>query len=518
MVEFALVLPIMLFLMAIAIDFGRLFYAYVAVQNAAKEGVLYGSRNPLCDELSAACPDPTNVRWHVENEASNLKSGGTSLLDTTIACRSPLGVLRQPINDCVNGDTYIVSVAYDFNLITPVLSSVLGSGMTLGATQQAKVIGDAFDPSGLEALIWANTSNSDNAVAISGACTPADASTSPGFYYAPCQDALNVSQYLQFQEDQTITFKVRIRNSGNIALTGLTYAYAVNGTTITTPAGCSGGSSLPTSLAKAAAPSYCTFTLPATATGTGVDDLSVSITAQGLASGVPTGDTSGGATVKVVARPKFTVNLRAAAYRKGGDGWGNNGVASYPTGDLTLQRQATAADTTLQSPTGWLLLTVSNSGGVGNNFGVSIKRDGSNVSLPADCVVPSTLDTGAVFSCVLPQSFAGAAATVNFAASASATNSQTIAGQQTVRVITQDCTSTKRVMPNLVDTLTPSADKTNKTLVQARTTWTASTITGSLTATPASPDTNFVRDQDQRAYSCVNSNANVSVNTQVTQP
>lgn len=245
MVEFALVLPIMLFLMAIAIDFGRLFYAYVAVQNAAKEGALYGSRNPLCDELSAACPDPINVRWHVENEATNLRSGGTSLLNTTIACRSPLGVLRQPINDCVNGDTYTVAVTYDFGLITPILSSVLPSPITLGASQQAKVIGDAFDPSGLEALIWANTSNSDNAVAISGACTLADASTSPGFYYAPCQDALNVSRYLEFQEDQTITFKVRIRNSGNIALTNLTYAYAVNGTTITTPAGCSGAAASP---------------------------------------------------------------------------------------------------------------------------------------------------------------------------------------------------------------------------------------------------------------------------------
>ncbi len=127
MVEFALVLPLMLVLMAVAVDFGRLFYAYVAVQNAAKEGALYGSRQPLCvDDSNVGCPDPINVKWHVQNEASNLKSGGTSLLNTDIACRSPLGVLRQPINDCVNGDTYIVSVSYDFGLITPILSNVHG--------------------------------------------------------------------------------------------------------------------------------------------------------------------------------------------------------------------------------------------------------------------------------------------------------------------------------------------------------------------------------------------------------
>lgn len=518
MVEFALVLPIMLFLMAIAVDFGRLFYAYVAVQNAAKEGALYGSRYPLCDDSSnVACPDPINVLWHVENEATNLRSGGTSLLNTTVACRSPLGVLRAPINDCVNGDTYIVSVSYDFGLITPILSSVLPSNFTLAATQQAKVIGDAFDPSGLEALIFANTSNSDNAATISTDCTPADSASSPGFYYAPCQDALNVNQFLQFQEDKTITFKVRIRNSGKIALTSLTYAYEVNGSPITTPAGCSGGSSLPTSMAKGAAPAYCTFTLPATPTGTGVDDLSVAIFAQGLASGVATGATNGGATVRVIPRPKFTVNLKAASYRKGGDGAGTSGVASYPTGDLTLQRQDSAADTTLQSPTGWLLLTVFNSGGPADNFAVSITRNGSTVSLPGDCVVPATLDTGDRFACILPQSFAGAAATVNFAAGATATNSQVVAGQQAVRVITQNCDATKRVMPNLVDTLTPSADKTNKTLADAQAAWTASTITGELTLIP-NAGTNFVLDQDKRAYSCVDPDTDVTANTQVTQP
>ena len=43
-VEFALVLPILLLLLAATIDFGRLFYLYVAVNNAAKEGALYGAR------------------------------------------------------------------------------------------------------------------------------------------------------------------------------------------------------------------------------------------------------------------------------------------------------------------------------------------------------------------------------------------------------------------------------------------------------------------------------------------
>ncbi len=231
----------MLMLMAIAIDFGRLFYAYVAVQNAAKEGALYGSRNPLCvDNSNVACPDPINVQWHVENEASNLESGGTSLLETQVTCRDPGGALRQAINDCVHGDTYMVDVGYDFRLLTPLLSDFFGGGLYLGATEHAKVIGDAFDPSGLEALVWVDRANSENAGTITTECTPADSASSPGFYYAPCQNGLNVDQYLQFQQDRTITFKARIKNTGNIILTGIGYTFAVNGATISTPAGCDG--------------------------------------------------------------------------------------------------------------------------------------------------------------------------------------------------------------------------------------------------------------------------------------
>ena len=40
----------MLLLLAAAIDLGRLFYLYVAVENAAKEGAFFGARYPLCDD------------------------------------------------------------------------------------------------------------------------------------------------------------------------------------------------------------------------------------------------------------------------------------------------------------------------------------------------------------------------------------------------------------------------------------------------------------------------------------
>src|SRR5690242_4206047 len=77
MVEFALILPVMLLLVAAAVDLGRLFFGYVAVENAAKEGALFGSRYPLCtDSTNVNCDNAgQNVQWYVENEAaSSLKN------------------------------------------------------------------------------------------------------------------------------------------------------------------------------------------------------------------------------------------------------------------------------------------------------------------------------------------------------------------------------------------------------------------------------------------------------------
>ena len=46
MVEFALIVPIFLFLMLLAIDFGRVFFSYIEVNNAAREGAAFAAGNP----------------------------------------------------------------------------------------------------------------------------------------------------------------------------------------------------------------------------------------------------------------------------------------------------------------------------------------------------------------------------------------------------------------------------------------------------------------------------------------
>jgi Flp pilus assembly protein TadG len=519
MVEFVLVLPVLFLLLGAAIDLGRLFYSDVAVQNAAKEGALAGSRQPLCDAPGLPiCTDPNNVVWHVNNEAPNLVNGsGQSLMNTTVACRQPDGTLVQSITDCLDGYTYQVTVSMPFQLITPLLSSVMSSNFTLTKEAQATVVTDAFDPSGLEVLMWASTSNSLNSSEITSSCTPADAINSPGYYYQPCQDGSNVDHYLQYSEGQTVSYKVRVRNTGNIALSNITYAFAENSLAFSTPSSCS--SALPTTLAANSAPVYCSFTRTAVVTNAagGTNDDIVSIQTSAKAAGLPAGVNATNTDVKVVPAPRLAVNLLASPWRLGGlTGNGSNGSPSFATGNLTLDRDTSSSSTEIQNPTGWLYLSVQNQGGPASNFTVGVTRAGSAVSLPAWCTVPTSLATagqaGDTFTCAIPQSFT-TIATTGFAATASATNSQTVGGTQpNVNVTTSTCSGGQKVVPNLVDTLSPPANDTTKTVTQDQAIWTAAGFTGALTTNPAgAAGTTTVSAQSQTAYTCQPASGTVTV-------
>jgi hypothetical protein len=519
-----LVLPIMLLLVGATVDLGRLFYAYVAVENAAKEGALVGARAPLCDRRGASsCDDPNNVVWHVEHEAPNLvDADGDSLLTSTVACRKPDGTLVQSISNCLDGYTYQVTVSTPFRMITPLLSGMVPSDFTLTKLSQATVITDAFDPSGLEVLVWVSTSNALNASAVIAACAPAESVSSPGYYYQPCQDQSNVDNYLQFNEATAanVAYKVHVRNTGNVNLTNITYAFSENGIAFATPAGCTG---LPTSLAANSVAVYCTFSRPPTAASpaAGLNDSTVSVRTNALADGLTTGIGNGGSTIRVWPAPRLAINLKAAPYRLGGTGNGTSGVPAYALGDLTLSRDAASSVAEIRNPTGWLYLSVVNDGGPANAFTVSVKQNGTAVTLPASCVIPSTLaasgEADDSFTCTFPRTFSATQA-YTLVATASATNALVVPGTQpSVTITTATCN--KKVVPNLVDTLSPAADGTNRTVGQATTAWPTAGFTGGLTTSPAGlPGGWFVTTQTQPAYTCRNANSAVVVTAQETQP
>jgi hypothetical protein len=134
LVEFAIMLPVLLLIFGAALDLGRLFYAHVAIENAAKEGALYGANSPACDGPSDGCLDPNNVRWHVETESVGIPDVGIS-----ISCSS------GSVDDCEAHDFYQVTVTSTFTMVTPILAPLLGNPLQLTSTATSLVVNDAPD-------------------------------------------------------------------------------------------------------------------------------------------------------------------------------------------------------------------------------------------------------------------------------------------------------------------------------------------------------------------------------------
>jgi hypothetical protein len=106
-VEFALVVPILLIFVMGIIEFGFMFNAYLTISNASREAA----------RLGALGETNTAIELRVDTIAGRLDA-------------SRIGVQVTPnIRD--RGDMVTVIVDYDYELITPILSSVLSPFISL---------------------------------------------------------------------------------------------------------------------------------------------------------------------------------------------------------------------------------------------------------------------------------------------------------------------------------------------------------------------------------------------------
>src|SRR4051794_7429018 len=228
LVEFALVLPILLLVFSAAADIGRAFYTYVALENAVKEGAVYGAHYPLCADSSTLCPDPDNVRWHVEQEARNLRNtDGTFKISPSSWCvNGTTGATYADLRSCVAGDTFVVRASLTFNLITPMLNDIIGGGFTVTSESRANVLNQAFDPTpGLAPTKLILASGAKNAAEITSKCQQPDPTGSPGYYRSPCLDVVSIPPgpdvVAKFNPGDVITYKVIVRNNGGTPVTSV---------------------------------------------------------------------------------------------------------------------------------------------------------------------------------------------------------------------------------------------------------------------------------------------------------
>jgi Flp pilus assembly protein TadG len=132
-VELALILPIMLLLLAVATDLGRLFHSRIVIANAARAGALEATRHPTSYVDGGACDALTNrIMCAIATESEGAILAVTPS-DVTVVCEP------DPCSEAL-GNVIRVTVEGQFSLITPFLSGFFGgSVVTLESTATAQI-------------------------------------------------------------------------------------------------------------------------------------------------------------------------------------------------------------------------------------------------------------------------------------------------------------------------------------------------------------------------------------------
>jgi len=117
LVEFGLVLPLILLLLLAVLDFGRGVSAYLALAHSAREGARAGIYTSTTDN---------EIRDTVRRQALMLGDLPESK------------IIISPAFPRSSGDELQVTVTYDFDAVTPLVSAFWGGG-ALGMSSSARV-------------------------------------------------------------------------------------------------------------------------------------------------------------------------------------------------------------------------------------------------------------------------------------------------------------------------------------------------------------------------------------------
>lgn len=138
--EVAVAFPVLLLLISGLLDLGRLYYAYVALEDATGEAALFLAVNPECETSAdgAICADPNNAFFRARNAG-----GTTGVIDfSTITTNITYTDDEYPANGARDiGDTITVTMEYPFEFLTPIMPKISGANpITLRAISSQVVV------------------------------------------------------------------------------------------------------------------------------------------------------------------------------------------------------------------------------------------------------------------------------------------------------------------------------------------------------------------------------------------
>jgi hypothetical protein len=120
MAEFALILPLLALLLVMAVDFGRVFYGWVSINNAARVGAAYAAANADAWEAPVDASRQTRYAELVANDLQELNCAFTSVPPPTFTDSNGDGSYDT-------GEPVEVALECDFSLITPLGTNIVGT-------------------------------------------------------------------------------------------------------------------------------------------------------------------------------------------------------------------------------------------------------------------------------------------------------------------------------------------------------------------------------------------------------
>jgi Flp pilus assembly protein TadG len=179
-----LTVPIMLLLLLMAVDFGRLFLSYIQITNAAREGAAYASQQPTND---------VKITEYVAAETNSQGQAGESAPTVTVSCADTTGMTMacsSAPGGAGRGNTVTVAVNEGFSFLTPLINSAFGGSLAMKTSATAVVLNTVPGTGGTPPAPCTGPTAEFSVVVTSGMTVLADPSAS-----RPNSGVCNISGY-----------------------------------------------------------------------------------------------------------------------------------------------------------------------------------------------------------------------------------------------------------------------------------------------------------------------------------
>lgn len=119
LLEVAFGFMVLLVLVSGILDFGRLYFIFVAMEDGAGDAAIYlASVNPLCQDdtygTGTECADPNNALWRARNSGGELVDWSTAIVSINVSGSGGIG------------DEVDVRITYPVQLLTPIVPPIAG--------------------------------------------------------------------------------------------------------------------------------------------------------------------------------------------------------------------------------------------------------------------------------------------------------------------------------------------------------------------------------------------------------